>query len=438
MFTKRRLATVEPTSTVGKERITQTQIIRGFTNVATLERTRYVRSVVLILASEFLLDPKRIAGGINEHYVGLYGTFIERHSKIYKILWYSTKEGTLRTFDTNGKVTNSARMPMPLAILKVLGDARKSSETTPLFTAIIAYYYAAKDRPLSFLVSLSLLRILRITGLANVIADVIDPPVEVQDIFESPPLKKVLFGTILDILTLKKGIRMWFCSNSYQKYLTKKYRIPPQRTHVIYDGSVPKLITPKPPKERGPLTVFYSGALLSIKGVPQLVESIEELREKGIDVTLLLTGGVKRPSRPHVEVEKPWGKSIFVNDWSEWIKILSEQADICVIPYPRKLHWDLTFHMKLPDYMAAAKPIVSMYGKETAYILERYRCGLVAHDWEEFKEHIEGLYKDRILARALGENGRKAVEEFFNYANLSDMLHGIIQEHLKSQNKFHE
>jgi len=81
--------------------------------------------------------------------------------------------------------------------------------------------------------------------------------------------------------------------------------------------------------------------------------------------------------------------------------------------------------------MAAGKPIVSMYGKETASILEKYKCGLTATSWDEFQEHIIRLYKDRKLAKTLGENGRKAVEEFFNYKNLSEMLNKVIQGRLK-------
>lgn len=393
-----------------------------------------MRSVVLFVTSYFLLDPKKIGGGISEHYVGLYGTFIRKYSKVYKIFWYSVDDNSLRTFDTNGNIKNLVRLPMLMTIFKVLVDARKSSESIPSFTAIIAYYYAAKKKPASFLISLFLLHLLRIMGIVNVIADIIDPTVEVQVTYsESPSLKKIVLGTLLDIVTLKKGTLMWFCSNSYQKYLTQKYRIPYHRTHVIYDGSVPHLITPKATKEEGPLALFYSGALLRIKGVPQLIESVERLRKKGIEVTLLLTGGRSRPRRPHVRVEgKPWIESIFVSDWFEWGKILSERADVCVIPYPRKVHWDLTFHMKLPDYMAAGKPIVSMYGTETAHILEKWKCGLVANDWKEFEQHIIRLYKDRALARTLGENGRKAVEEFFNYTNLTKILHTWVQKHLRA------
>lgn len=407
-------------------------------NVSTPKHTQFIKSVVLFVTNYFILDPRGIGGGISEHYVGLYGTFIRKYSKIYKIFWYSAHDSTLYVFDKKGNIRNSARTPMPLAILKALAEARKSSGSIPSFTAIIAYYYAAKNKPASFLISLFLLHILRIMGLVNVMADIIDPPVEVQVTYsESPSLEKIVLGTLLDILTLKKGTLMWFCSNAYQKYLTQKYRIPLHRTDVLYDGSVPDLITPKAPKEQGSLTVFYSGALQSIKGIPQLIESIERLRKKGVEVTLLLTGGLSRPSSPYVKVEnKPWIESMFVSDWVEWVKILSERADVCVIPYPRRIHWDLTFHMKLPDYMAAGKPIVAMYGTETAHILEKYKCGLIANNWEEFEQHITRLYKDRVLAMTLGDNGRKAVEEFFNYTNLAKTLHDMIQKRLRPQQVF--
>lgn len=388
--------------------------------------SQLLTSVILIVTDWFYIDRQRIEGPSSEHYVGLYGTFVKRYSRLYKIFWYSTDDCSLHTFNADGNIANLAKMPMPIAILKALAEARRSSESVPPLTAIIGYYYAAKDRPASYFISMLFFHLLRMMGLVNVILDIMDPPVEVHITYtESPSLKKVFLGTLLDIVTLKKGTYMWFCSSSYQKYMTKKYGICHDRTHVIYDGSVPDLITPRPPKAKGPLTLFYSGSLLNIKGIPQLIESIDELRKKGFEITLILTGGRLRVK------SRPWIKKTWFNDWFEWIKALCEEADICVVPYPRRVHWDLTHHIKLPAYMAAGKPIVSMYGRETASILEKYKCGLTATSWGEFQEHIIALYKDRKLAKTLGENGRKAVEEFFNYKNLSEMLHNLIQEHLK-------
>jgi len=69
--------------------------------------------------------------------------------------------------------------------------------------------------------------------------------------------------------------------------------------------------------------------------------------------------------------------------------------------------------------MAAGKPIVSINLKETSRILNRFNCGLIANDWGEFELALETLYQNRELSRELGNNGRCAVEKFYNYELLS-------------------
>jgi len=227
-------------------------MVIGISNIPVKTHSRDARPVVLIITHYFLIDRRGIRGGIGEHYVGLYGTFVKRFSKLYKVFWFSTDDSFLRTFDVNGNIKDLTKTSMPMAIIKVLNEARKSSEFVPPFTAIIAYYYAARKKPVSYVISMLFLHLLRMLSLVNVMVDIIDPPIEVHVTYSlSSSFKKILWGTVLDIVTLKKGTFMWFCSNSYQEYITKKYGIPYARTHVIYDGSVPDLITPKPPKANG-------------------------------------------------------------------------------------------------------------------------------------------------------------------------------------------
>lgn len=397
-------------------------------DVNSIRHPSLAKSFFLIVSSYLLIDPRKIGGGIGEHYVELYGTFVKRYSEIYKIFWYSVRDGALYTFGSNGKIVNLQEMSMLMAILKVVTKARKSSRTIPPLTAIIAYYYAIENNVIGFLVSLLLFFFLRIMGLVNLILDVIDPPVEVHVTYNDRPSgKKIIFGTVLDILTLNTCTAMWTASRSYKKYLAKKYRIHHRKIHVNYHGSFPALIASSPPKAQGPLTVLYSGSMLKVKAVTRLIESIGRLREKNIKVNLLLTGGNLAIAG------KPWIKSRMVRDWFKWISVLSSQADVCVIPYPRRVHWDLTHHCKLPDYMAAGKPVVSMYGKETAFILKTYNCGLVANDWDEFERHIIQLYKDRELAKKLGDNGREAVERIFNCEKRTQILHEIVSKYLKTK-----
>lgn len=385
-----------------------------------------VRSTVLFMTSYIICDHRRIGGGVGERYVGLYGSLIKRYSKIYNVFWYATNTNNLYRFDKNGRIAKLTKVPMPMAILKVLAEAKKDSDSMPPLTTTIAYHYAASSKPVSFMISLVFLFFLRIIGLANVIVDIIDPPVEVHVTYSRfPSVKKIFLGTVLDLLTLNLGTTLITVSNSYQKYLTQKYRLLRGKTFVIHNATFPKLIAAKPPEGKGPLTIFYSGSLMDVKGIPQLIECIADLRDKGLAVSLLLTGGNLK-----IE-EKPWVKSVRINDWLKWTKVLSDQADICVIPYPRRVHWDFTHHCKLSDYMAAGKPIVSMYGTETAYILDKCECGLTANSWKQFGEHILRLYKDREFAKSLGQNGRKAVEKLFDYATRAEMLHNVIQQHLR-------
>jgi len=390
-----------------------------------LNNSHLVKSSALFISSYFVV-PERIGGGIGEHYAGLYGNFLRKYSSTYKIFWYSIRDRTLRTFDSHGKVVDSTTKSLPTAIFKAMNEARKESESRPLLTVIIAYHYVATLRPIGFLASLFLLQLLKLAELANTIIDVIDPPVEVHLTYsDSPSWRRTLFGLILDILTFKVGTALWFCSDAYQKYLTRKYKIPMHKTWVIYDGSFPNLIKPRPPRKEGPLTLFYSGSLVKVKGIAELIKASEELRKNGIEVNLLLTGG-------NLTTDKQWVKSGKEKNWFIWKDMLSEQADICVVPYPRKIHWDLAQHIKIVDYMAAGKPIVSMYYYETASFLRKCKCGLSANGWEEFKDHITRLYYDREFARTLGENGRKAVERIFNMENASQKLHLMIQEMLRA------
>lgn len=185
-------------------------------------KTPIVEKVLLFITSYFLIDHKGIAGGISERYVGLHGTFVKRYSKTYKTFWYSLKDTALRSFDRNGNVVSLVKVSMPMAIVKLLAEAKKSSKKRPLMTIIITYYYGLGNQ-VEGLLSLLLLCVLKIAGVIDIIIDIIDPPVETHVAYNrSPSIRKIFLGTLLDILTLRIGTYIVTVSNSYKKYLTKK------------------------------------------------------------------------------------------------------------------------------------------------------------------------------------------------------------------------
>ena len=83
--------------------------------------------------------------------------------------------------------------------------------------------------------------------------------------------------------------------------------------------------------------------------------------------------------------------------------VLREYEDLCNSIPNTKLFWNYTLLTKFVEYMAAGKPVISTKLKEVSKIIKIFNCGLIANNWDEFKECIRTLYYNRNLAMELGE-----------------------------------
>lgn len=376
----------------------------------------------LIVTSYFAVDPNDIKGGIGERYVGLYGSFVRRFSEKYAIYWHSRDDRLLREFHGKSNVAKRVQLSLPLAILSLTAKSLKSTRFRKPLIVLIAYPYAM-HRTLESLISLSLLSILSFFKAVAVIVDDFDPPIEAYITWnERIPLKLLLSLKTLEIAILKLAKLVIFPSESYKNYFSKRYKRSACKFQALPNGSFVDIITPKP-TGTGELKVLYSGSLYPVKDIPRLIECIQNIRIRGLKVNLTLTGelGMKLEDKPWVAyrgVEK---------NWLSWVKNVLEQADVCVLPYPRRAHWNLTHLAKISDYMAAGKPVISTDLMETSRIFRTYHCGLIARDWDHFEQLLVKLYEHRELAVEIGEAARRAVEEHFDYRKIAANLEKLIR-----------
>ena len=70
------------------------------------------------------------------------------------------------------------------------------------------------------------------------------------------------------------------------------------------------------------------------------------------------------------------------------------------------------------------KPVIVTDAKPLKRIVEETKCGIVvpSGDYNKMAEAIIGLHKDEKWTRKLGENGRNAVEEKYNWKNEAKKL----------------
>jgi glycosyltransferase involved in cell wall biosynthesis len=92
------------------------------------------------------------------------------------------------------------------------------------------------------------------------------------------------------------------------------------------------------------------------------------------------------------------------------------KCDVCVIPHKKTLYTDTVLPIKLFDYMASSRPIVTTNCRETAKLVKNNDCGVVCRYEElDLSRKIKMLLTDIDLAAKLANNGRSAVEKVYNW-----------------------
>ncbi|MGQ9619182.1 MAG: glycosyltransferase family 4 protein [Candidatus Aminicenantia bacterium] len=161
--------------------------------------------------------------------------------------------------------------------------------------------------------------------------------------------------------------------------------------------------------------LLYMGRIVSSKGCAEMIEFFRYFRKiYGGDVSLVLLG--------KTEMEIPQEEGIiyggFVEDKDKFDAIAGSSAIIV----PSRFE---SLSMIALEGWAMGKPVITT---EFSYVVkgmcERSNGGLYYRDREEFAEVINLLIKNEELARRLGENGKKFVENTYTWDR-------IIEKYLK-------
>lgn len=104
-----------------------------------------------------------------------------------------------------------------------------------------------------------------------------------------------------------------------------------------------------------------------------------------------------------------------------------ESASVCISPLHRNKHHDTTFANKIFQYMAGAKPLIVSDCPSQENVVKETQCGFVfkARDAEEMADCILKVYHNPEQAKLMGEAGKRAVIEKYNWSETSKGLLNI-------------
>jgi glycosyltransferase involved in cell wall biosynthesis len=211
----------------------------------------------------------------------------------------------------------------------------------------------------------------------------------------------------------------------------------PQKYHgkifVIENASDPLLF-----KYKELPTEFRVGFISGIapgRGIELLIEAMCLVKEKVPEVTLAIAG---TPGTHHKEGIDYYVrlKEQFESDWITFrddiyysvnANNFLRECYVTVIPHPDHIHYHTTLPVKLFDFLACGRPVVATNCRETAKILRSHDCGLVADFTpKNLAEKIIQLLLDRDLASRMGANGRKIIEDIYNWDRMANKIIEIV------------
>lgn len=179
-------------------------------------------------------------------------------------------------------------------------------------------------------------------------------------------------------------------------------------------------------------TICYIGVLGEIRGIKEIVKAMEYT--ENISLTL---AGKFFDSKIEEEVKgyKGWEKVDFKGfvDRDEIREILSDSKLGLVTLHPIINYID-ALPVKMFEYMAAGIPVVSSDIELWKEIVETNKCGICIDPLnpQEIAEAIEYIISNPKIAKEMGENGKKAVIEQYNWSIEEEKLFTLYQKVLSS------
>jgi len=226
--------------------------------------------------------------------------------------------------------------------------------------------------------------------------------------------------------------KMVTSSPQIRDILCAEYGLKPDHFLVVTNGANPDIFYPMDQKEcrkrlgldDGKIYLIFIGSLKKWHGLSQIALAMPKLAEKFPDIHLMIVGdGEQRSALETIVAENHLQDRVtfFGEQAFEEVPFYVNAADICLGSFTDKPGIS---PLKIYDYMACAKPIVSNAVGGMELLFCEHNIGLLveSQEPEAWVEPIVRLIENPDLRKKMGDNGRQAVLSDFNWANICEKI----------------
>lgn len=194
-----------------------------------------------------------------------------------------------------------------------------------------------------------------------------------------------------------------------------------------------------PSEQPGPdiTTLLYAGGINRHRGLQHVIRGMKYLRnfKKPVQLQILGNGSYLQTLKKLAKEEGVSDQVRFLG-WKNYqeMQYYFGKSDICLIPHLKNPHTDSTIPHKLFQYMYSGKPVVASDCSPIKRIVEKTNSGLIYpyDNPEKFAKCVEQLIQQKDFYNACAVNGKKAVEETYNWEKDSKVLCSVYSKARKN------
>ncbi|MBP8990882.1 MAG: glycosyltransferase family 4 protein [Spirochaetes bacterium] len=162
--------------------------------------------------------------------------------------------------------------------------------------------------------------------------------------------------------------------------------------------------------------IAYIGGITKIRGIIELVKALEYIN---IDINLYLAGDFENKNlEQYVKSLNGWKKVKYYGYIErEGISKILKNSKIGIVTLHPTTNYFESLPVKMFEYMSAGIPVIASNFPLWKEIVEGNKCGICIDPQspEEIAKAVEYLLNNPEIAKQMGENGRKVVEEKYNW-----------------------
>ncbi|MBU4462036.1 glycosyltransferase family 4 protein [Patescibacteria group bacterium] len=260
----------------------------------------------------------------------------------------------------------------------------------------------------------------------------------------------IKIARIIEKWTVRCAKKITVVTTSMKKKFHEEYKILNDKIEIVPNGANIEMFYPMDKEacrnqlglDVNSYIVCFVGGLGTGHGAKNLIECSPLVLNKVNNVKFLIVGDGPKKKEMEEKAKLFGVENAFIFAGivpREKVPLYINSSDVCIALYALddRLKKIGASSVKIHDYMGCSKPVIASDKINGLDVIQKSNSGILVdiNNPLNISKNVIKLLKDEKMRKEMGINGRKLVEEKYNWESIAKQVSGIVEESLKNDER---